>query len=136
MLAALYALAVGALSLRTQGVYFIMVTLAFAQMAYYVVHDTPLGGGTDGIYLNVKPALGKLLELDQPIAFYQFTLAMLVLVFGFLALLSCSRFGRALAGIRVNEQRMRATGYSTYPTSWRPSPFPAPSPAWPASCSR
>ena len=48
--AALYALAVGALSLRTKGVYFIMVTLAFAQMAYYVVHDTPLGGGTDGIY--------------------------------------------------------------------------------------
>jgi branched-chain amino acid transport system permease protein len=115
LLAAVYALAVGALSLRTQGVYFIMVTLAFAQMAYYVVHDTPLGGGTDGIYLNVKPALGKLLELDQPIAFYQFTLAMLVLVFGFLALLSRSRFGRALAGIRVNEQRMRATGYSTYP---------------------
>ncbi|HNW64838.1 MAG TPA: branched-chain amino acid ABC transporter permease, partial [Piscinibacter sp.] len=47
MAAALYALAVGALSLRTKGVYFIMVTLAFAQMAYYVVHDTPLGGGTD-----------------------------------------------------------------------------------------
>ena len=115
LLAAVYALAVGALSLRTQGVYFIMVTLAFAQMAYYVVHDTPVGGGTDGIYLNFKPALGKLLELDQPIAFYQFTLAMLVLVFGFLALLSRSRFGRALAGIRVNEQRMRATGYSTYP---------------------
>lgn len=113
--AALYALAVGALSLRTQGVYFIMVTLAFAQMAYYVVHDTPLGGGTDGIYLNVKPALGSMLDLDKPLAFYQFTLAMLVLVFGFLALLSRSRFGRALAGIRVNEQRMRATGYSTYP---------------------
>jgi branched-chain amino acid transport system permease protein len=115
VLAAMYALAVGALSLRTQGVYFIMVTLAFAQMAYYVVHDTPLGGGTDGIYLNFKPALGNLLELDKPVAFYHFTLAMLLLVFGFLALLSRSRFGRALAGIRVNEQRMRATGYSTYP---------------------
>jgi branched-chain amino acid transport system permease protein len=113
--AALYALAVGALSLRTQGVYFIMVTLAFAQMAYYVVHDTPLGGGTDGIYLNLKPALGTLVDLDKPIVFYQFTLGLLVLVFGFLALLSRSRFGRALAGIRVNEQRMRATGYSTYP---------------------
>src|SRR6202012_3539098 len=50
--AGLYALAVGALSLRTRGVYFIMVTLAFAQMAYYVVHDTPFGGGTDGIYLS------------------------------------------------------------------------------------
>ena len=113
--AALYALAVGALSLRTKGVYFIMVTLAFAQMAYYVVHDTPLGGGTDGIYLAMKPVLGPWLELDKPVGLYLFTLALLVLVFGFLALLSRSRFGRALAGIRVNEQRMRATGFATYP---------------------
>ena len=115
VLAGLYALAVGALSLRTKGVYFIMVTLAFAQMAYYVVHDTPLGGGTDGIYLNVKPSVGGLIELDNPIVFYLFTLVMLVLGFGFLAVVLRSRFGRALAGIRVNEQRMRATGFSTYP---------------------
>ena len=115
LLAALYAMAVGALSLRTKGVYFIMVTLAFAQMAYYVVHDTPLGGGTDGIYLNVKPGIAGLLDLDGPIVFYVFTLAMLVLVFGLLAVVGRSRFGRALAGIRVNEQRMRATGFSTYP---------------------
>ncbi|MHB1201167.1 MAG: branched-chain amino acid ABC transporter permease [Polaromonas sp.] len=113
--AALYALFVGALSLRTKGVYFIMVTLAFAQMAYYVVHDTPLGGGTDGIYLTRKPVLGALLDLDKPLVFYGFTLAWLAAVFGFLALLLRSRFGRALAGIRVNEQRMRATGFSTYP---------------------
>jgi len=113
--AALYALVVGALSLRTKGVYFIMVTLAFAQMAYYVVHDTPLGGGTDGIYLTAKPVLGTLLDLDKPLLLYGFTLAALVAVFGFLALLSRSRFGRALAGIRVNEQRMRATGFDTYP---------------------
>lgn len=113
--AALYALAVGALSLRTKGVYFIMVTLAFAQMAYYVVHDTPLGGGTDGIYLNAKPTLGTLLDLDKPLVLYGFTLACLVGSFGFLALVLRSPFGRALAGIRVNEQRMRATGFSTYP---------------------
>ena len=113
--AAVYALAVGALSLRTKGAYFIMVTLAFAQMAYYVVHDTPLGGGTDGIYLNIKPVLGTLLDMDKSNTLYGFTLAMLALSFGFLALLKRSRFGRALAGIRVNEQRMRATGFSTYP---------------------
>jgi branched-chain amino acid transport system permease protein len=113
--AAAYALLVGALSLRTKGAYFIMVTLAFAQMAYYVVHDTPLGGGTDGIYLMVKPVLGQLLDLDKSVTLYGFTLAVLVLVFAFLALLGRSRFGRALAGIRVNEQRMRATGFSTYP---------------------
>jgi branched-chain amino acid transport system permease protein len=116
---AAYALFMGALSLRTKGVYFIMVTLAFAQMAYYVVHDTPLGGGTDGIYLSVKPvaALGEwlLLDLDKALTLYYFVFGCLVAVFAFLALLLRSRFGRALAGIRVNEQRMRATGFSTYP---------------------
>jgi branched-chain amino acid transport system permease protein len=119
LVAALYALFMGALSLRTQGVYFIMVTLAFAQMAYYVVHDTPLGGGTDGIYLYVKPVLAlgglTLVDLDKPLAMYYFVLACLVAVFAFLALLLRSRFGRALAGIKANEVRMRATGFSTYP---------------------
>jgi branched-chain amino acid transport system permease protein len=117
--AAGYALFMGALSLRTKGVYFIMVTLAFAQMAYYVIHDTPLGGGTDGIYLNVKPTLNlggqPLVALDDPVTFYQFTLALLLAVFVFLAVLMRSRFGRALAGIKSNEQRMRATGFATYP---------------------
>ena len=113
--AAALAFGVGALSLRTKGVYFIMVTLAFAQMAYYVVHDTPLGGGTDGIYLNAKPVLGPWLDLARPLALYGFTLTCLVGVFAALALLGRSRFGRALAGIKANEQRMRATGFSTYP---------------------
>ncbi|WP_284619418.1 branched-chain amino acid ABC transporter permease [Aquabacterium humicola] len=113
--AGLYALVVGALSLRTQGAYFIMVTLAFAQMAYYVVHDTPLGGGTDGIYLTAKPVLGSLIDLDRPLVMYGFTLGCLVAVFALLALVGRSRFGRALAGIKANEQRMRATGFSTYP---------------------
>ena len=115
LFAAGYALLVGALSLRTKGVYFIMVTLAFAQMAYYVVHDTPLGGGTDGIYLNAKPTLGALIDLDKPLVLYAFTWGCLAATFLFLALLLRSNFGRALAGIRVNEQRMRATGFSTYP---------------------
>jgi branched-chain amino acid transport system permease protein len=112
--ASLYALLVGMLSLRTSGVYFIMVTLAFAQMAYYVAHDTPLGGGTDGIYMTAKPVLSTLLDLDQPLVLYGFTLACLIAIFSLLALLLRSRFGRALAGIRVNEQRMRATGFSTF----------------------
>jgi branched-chain amino acid transport system permease protein len=117
--AGLYALFMGALSLRTKGVYFIMVTLAFAQMAYYVVHDTPLGGGTDGIYLYFKPTLAigswTIADLDKPLSFYYFVLLCLLAVFAKLALLARSRFGRALAGIHANEQRMRAAGYSTYP---------------------
>ena len=118
-LAAAYALLVGALSLRTQGVYFIMVTLAFAQMAYYVVHDTPLGGGTDGIYLDDKPsllpALLPALELRHPLVLYFFIWLCLGATFALLALLLRSRFGRALQGIKVNEQRLRAAGFSTYP---------------------
>lgn len=113
--AALYAVVVGMLSLRTKGVYFIMVTLAFAQMAYFIVHDTPLGGGTDGIYLYFRPTLGEWLLLDDPLTMYLFSLACLILVFALLAVLLRSRFGRALAGIKVNEQRMRGTGFSTYP---------------------
>ncbi|HEV2612847.1 MAG TPA: branched-chain amino acid ABC transporter permease [Noviherbaspirillum sp.] len=116
--AGVYALAVGALSLRTKGVYFIMVTLAFAQMAYFVVHDTPIGGGSDGIYLTLRPALeigGKtLIDLDKSGHMYFFALGVLAFTYGFLAVLERSRFGHALAGIRVNEQRMRAAGFNTY----------------------
>ena len=117
--AAVYALVVGALSIRTRGVYFIMVTLAFAQMAYYVAHDTPLGGGTDGIYLDFTPTLDAagtpLADLSKPHPVYYASLASLAVCFAFLAVLMRSPFGRALAGIRVNEQRMRAAGFSTYP---------------------
>jgi branched-chain amino acid transport system permease protein len=74
-----------------------------------------LGGGTDGIYLYAKPALGRWLDLDASLTLYFFTLGTLVTVFVGLAVLLRSRFGRALAGIRVNEQRMRASGFSTYP---------------------
>jgi len=116
---AAYALAVGALALRTQGVYFIMVTLAFAQMAYYVVHDTPVGGGSDGIYLYFKPTVtlfgATLIDLEQRRSFYYAVLAMLAASFGALALLLKSRFGRVLAGIKANEQRLRAAGFATYP---------------------
>lgn len=112
--AALLALVVGALSLRTAGVYFIMVTLAFAQMVYYVIHDTPLGGGTDGIYLSSKPNLIFDYGLSNATVFYFFTLGCLLAVLVFLGVLLRSRFGHALVGIRINENRMRATGYDTY----------------------
>jgi branched-chain amino acid transport system permease protein len=116
--AALYALPVGALSLRTRGVYFIMITLAFAQMAYFVFHDAPFSGGSDGTYLYFRPdaSIGEWLpfDLESANSLYYFVLAALVLCFVFLAVMLRSRFGRALAGIRVNEQRMRAAGFPTY----------------------
>jgi branched-chain amino acid transport system permease protein len=117
--AALYALVMGSLSIRTRGVYFIMVTLAFSQVAYYIAHDTPFAGGSDGIYLGFVPSATiagfPLVDLSKALPYYYVVLAALVLVFAFLAVLLRSRFGRALAGIRANEQRMRAAGFSTYP---------------------
>ncbi len=111
--AAAYALFVGALSLRTKGVYFIMVTLAFAQMAYFVFHDTKLAGGSDGLFLYAKPTLGPL-NLDDKQHLYYAVIGTLIATYALLALLMRSRFGHALAGIRVNEQRMRAAGFNTY----------------------
>ena len=117
-LAALAALVVGIFVLRTKGIYFIMVTLAFAQMFFYIFHDTPLGGGSDGLYLNVKPTaeLGGFLpfDLDQPTHLYYFILAMLVLVYAFLARVLQSPFGRVLVGIKSNEHRMQSLGYVTF----------------------
>jgi branched-chain amino acid transport system permease protein len=111
--AAAYALFVGALSLRTKGVYFIMVTLAFAQMAYFVFHDTKLAGGSDGLFLYAKPSWGAL-NLDDKRHFYYTVTVTLVGSYALLALLKRARFGHALAGIRVNEQRMRAAGFATF----------------------
>jgi branched-chain amino acid transport system permease protein len=119
LITATAAAAIGALCLRTRGVYFIMVTLAFAQMTYFVFHDMKFAGGSDGRYLYVKPVLAiggvTLLDLDRPRTLYYATLGCLVVVYALLAMLGRSRFGHALAGIRANEQRMRAVGFSTYP---------------------
>jgi branched-chain amino acid transport system permease protein len=114
-----YALPVAALSLRTRGVYFIMVTLAFAQLVYYLFHDTKIAEGSDGAYLAGVPRISlggwSPVDVTKSTPFYYAALILLTAVFGFLALLTRSRFGRALAGIRANEQRMRAAGFSTYP---------------------
>jgi len=115
---ALAALAIGALALRTRGVYFIMVTLAFSQMVYFVFHDTKVAGGSDGTYIYVKPsaAVGAWspFDLDNSTHFYYAMLVLLVVIFAFLRMLLDSRFGHALRGIRSNEQRMRALGFNTY----------------------
>src|SRR5258706_5518615 len=99
-----YALVFSALSIRTRGVYFIMVTLAFSQMAYYAAPDTPLGGGTDGIYLNFVPSAGPI-DLARAMPVYYVTLACLVAVFVFLPVVMRPRFGRAAAGRAVNSAR-------------------------------
>jgi branched-chain amino acid transport system permease protein len=98
---------------RTHGIYFIMVTMAFAQMVFYVFFDNKALGGSDGIYVNFRPNAG-IFDLDNKLVFYYFTFVLLLLVYAFLRLLLWSPFGRVLAGIRVNEHRMRAMGYGTF----------------------
>lgn len=119
--AGLAALIIGFFVVRTHGIYFIMVTMAFAQMIFYLFFDNRSLGGSDGIYVYFKPstALGpltggeELFNLDNRITFFYFTLAVLLIVYAFLRRLLFSPFGRTLAGIRVNEHRMRAMGYGT-----------------------
>jgi branched-chain amino acid transport system permease protein len=110
---ALAALVIGFFVVRTHGIYFIMVTMAFAQMVFFLFFDNKALGGSDGLYINFKPAAG-LFDLEDKRVFYYFTLAVLVLVYLFLRRLLFSPFGRALAGIRVNEHRMRAMGFGTF----------------------
>lgn len=121
--AGLFALVIGFFVVRTRGIYFIMVTMAFAQMLFFLVFDNkelnflgllPLRlGGSDGVYINFKPD-AALFDLENKKAFYYFVLACLVLVYVFLRRLLWSPFGRALAGIRVNEHRMRAVGFGSF----------------------
>ena len=112
------ALVVGAFVVRVKGIYFIMVTLAFAQMFYFVFHDTKFGRGSDGISLNFKPVatIGGFTPFDlaNAVHVYYFVLATMLLVFVFLRVLLRSSFGRALQGIRSNEHRMSSLGYPVY----------------------
>ena len=114
----LAALVIGFFVVRTHGIYFIMVTMAFAQMVFYLFFDNKVLGGSDGLYINFKPtlALGSWVpfDLDNKLTLYYFTLVALLLVYAFLRRLLWSPFGRTLAGIRVNEHRMRAMGYGVF----------------------
>jgi branched-chain amino acid transport system permease protein len=110
---ALVALVIGFFVVRTHGIYFIMVTMAFSQMVFYLFFDNKGLGGSDGLYINFKPNAG-VFDLENKRVFYYFTLAMLLVVYLFLRRLLFSPFGRALAGIRVNEHRMKAMGFGTF----------------------
>ena len=110
---ALVALVIGFFVVRTQGIYFIMVTMAFAQMLYYLFFDNKGLGGSDGIYINVRPA-GLGMDLENKLVLYYFTLACMLLVYWFLRRLLWSPFGRTLNGIRLNEHRPQALGYASF----------------------
>ena len=113
-MSALFALAVGALSLRTRGVYFIMITLAFAQMVYYVAIGLDRYGGDDGMTIYKRSQFGDLINLSNKTAFYYLCLVLLLLAVYIVWRIVNSRFGMVIQGARSNDRRMRAIGFPTY----------------------
>ena len=113
LLCGLFAAGVGALSLRTRGVYFIMITLAFAQMAYYVASGLERYGGDDGLTLYHRSAFGAALDLSNKTLFYYLCLALLIATIWLVRRIVDSRFGLVIQGVRSNERRMRAIGFPT-----------------------
>lgn len=109
----LAALAIGALSLRTTGVYFIMITLAFGQMLYYFAISWPAYGGEDGLLIYVRNGFPGLNTLD-PIQFFLICYVILAIVLFLFARLAKSSFGLALNAARQNDERVQAVGIPPY----------------------
>lgn len=107
------ALAIGPFVLRTRGFFFLMATLAFGQMLFFVFHDTPLGGGADGVFIQ-RPDLGFAMTRTSRVpVLLLLNLGVLVVIYAALSWLMRTLFGHALLGIRANEDRMRAMGHNT-----------------------
>jgi branched-chain amino acid transport system permease protein len=111
---ALFALVIGALSLRTRGVYFIMITLAFAQMAYYIVAGLARYGGDDGLTIYKRSQFVSPINLSNKVQFYYICLALLFASIYLVWRIINSRFGLTIQGARSNDTRMRAIGFPTY----------------------
>ncbi|PXY00472.1 branched-chain amino acid ABC transporter permease [Halomonas sp. LBP4] len=117
LVSAVVALVVGFLVIRTKGIFFIMTTLAFGQMLYYLVSTSPYTGGTDGVFIMFRPSVAVgdtlLLDMDNPLTFFYFCLGTLIVGYVFLRWLTRSYYGQVLDGIHDNEHRMEALGYAT-----------------------
>ena len=112
---ALVALAIGAVSIRTSGIYFIMITLAFTQMLYYLGISLEVFGGDDGMRLKSKSQFGSLIDLRDPVSFYYLSLVLMMASVFLVFRIVNSRFGMVLRAAKSNEGRTRAIGFSPYP---------------------
>ena len=112
---ALVALAIGAVSIRTSGIYFIMITLAFTQMLYYLGISLEEFGGDDGMRLKAKSQFAGLIDLREPITFYYLALLLMLASVYLVYRIVNSRFGMVLRAAKSNEARTRAIGFSPYP---------------------
>jgi branched-chain amino acid transport system permease protein len=114
---AVAALLIGAISLRTRGVYFIMITLAFAQMLFYLANSVKGYGGDEGLNIRARSLFavgGQTLDLKNPLALYYVALAVLALALVALARFAPSPFGRAVLALRDDDVRAEALGFATY----------------------
>jgi len=113
LISALFALVIGALSLRTKGMHFIMITLAFAQMIFYLAVGLEKYGGDDGLSMYTRNQM-KFLDLSDDLQFYYFCLFFLFVFVFFIYKLVCSRFGLVIRGISSNERRLQTLGINCY----------------------
>jgi branched-chain amino acid transport system permease protein len=111
---ALFALVIGSLCLRTRGLYFIMITLAFAQMIFYVFAGLDRYGGDDGLTIYSRSNFDGLIDLNAKTQFYYLCLGLLVAAIYLVGRLVNSRFGMVICGSRSNDRRMRAIGFPTF----------------------
>jgi branched-chain amino acid transport system permease protein len=111
---AVVALAIGAVSIRTSGIYFIMITLAFTQMLYYLGISVAEFGGDDGMRLKRRSEL-PFIDLNDPVQFYYVALVLMLLSVFLVYRIVNSRFGLVLRATKSNEARSRAIGFSPYP---------------------
>ena len=114
IVAGLLAAAIGYIALRTKGAYFIMITLAFAQMVLFLFESLKMYGGDEGINIAHRSIVGFGLDLSNNIIFYFVVLFIVALVHLFFLVLVRSPLGRVMTGIKENETRMRALGYATF----------------------
>lgn len=111
---AAFALVTGAISLRTRGVYFIMITMAFSQMVYFTFLSLEEYGADDGLVIYARSEFPELISMDGATSLYYWIFALLLASMFFVYRLVYSRFGRVIVGSRYNEQRMQALGFETY----------------------
>ncbi|MEC8751881.1 MAG: branched-chain amino acid ABC transporter permease [Pseudomonadota bacterium] len=110
----LFALLTGAVCLRTKGVYFIMITMAFTQMAFFGIVSIEEYGGDDGLVIDTRSSFGNFFNLEDTVTLYYFVFVSLLTSLYIVKRIMNSRFGMVIAGSKSNERRMQSIGYNTY----------------------
>lgn len=110
----IFALITGAISLRTKGVYFIMITMAFSQMVYFIFLSLEEYGADDGLVIYSRSEFPVWLSMEGSASLYYWIFGLLILSLFLIHRLVHARFGRVIIGAKFNEQRMQALGFNTY----------------------